>query len=362
MRGATECAKRLKLLVSSLRSKLGKLRPPETTDPITQVILGVLARDTPEERAAEALARLRAMVVDYNELRVIPPLELADVLADMPHARLKAEDISRALNSIFATEHSVTLDRVRELNKKEMLAVLAEIDGLEAYSRARIRRLGLGVHAIPLDEAMWAYARAQQIVDQRCPLEEAQAFLERQIAPDDALEFIALIHKQGWAEQGSAVEDGAVERIESIPPDRTTRNMLRMVSISAAETADAAAGELGEPATATESAASPERKPTKEPAAKPSRKHTPRKPAQKATAKRKSAKSAKTGKTPKKKSPRKAPKRKAAARQSAKTSQKAAAKTKSTKKRSATRKTTASRRKHAASRSARKSTRRAKSA
>ncbi len=230
MRGATECAKRLKLLFSSLRSKLGKVAHPPASDPITQLILGVLSRDTRESKAHEGLDRLRGIVVDYNELRVIPPMELADLLSDFPDARLKGEDISRALNRVFAKEHLVSLDGLKELSKKDLAARLEEIDGLDAYTRARIRLLGLGQHAIPLDEAMWAYARAQEIVDHRCPLDEAQAFLERQIAQGDALEFVALVKKQAWEEMGAAVDAGEVERISSVPPDRTTRNMLQMIT------------------------------------------------------------------------------------------------------------------------------------
>src|ERR1051326_2761421 len=112
MRGATHAAKKVKQVFSSLRSKLGKVQRPPTTDPITQIILGVFSRDVPESRAKEALETLRAMVVDYNELRVIPPIELAETIGDYPEARLKCEDISRALNKIFSIEHALTLDRV----------------------------------------------------------------------------------------------------------------------------------------------------------------------------------------------------------------------------------------------------------
>lgn len=233
MRGATECAKRVKQLFSSLRSKLGKVGHPPATDPITQLILGILSRDTPESKASEGLERLREMVVDYNELRVIPPIELAGILGDFPDARLKCEDISRALNGVFSLEHGTSLDRLEELPKKEVAALLEKIEGLEPYTRARVRLYGLGQHAIPLDEAMWATARAERIVDARCALSEAQQFLERQVAEDDAQEFVALLKRHAWNEMGTAVKRGEVERILSVPPDRTSRNMLQMVLPSA---------------------------------------------------------------------------------------------------------------------------------
>jgi len=227
MRGATECAKRLKLLLSSLRSKLGKPTLPATGDPITQLVLGVLSRDVPEAKAQEGLDRLRSMVVDYNELRVIPPLELAEVLHDLPEARLKSEDVTRALNRIFALEHVVSLDRVATLPRKEAAAYLERIDGLEPWTRARIRLLGFGHHAVPLDEAMWALLRREEVVAPRAPLLEAQQFLERQIPEEEALEFFALLRRHAWAEMGAAVRRGEVEHIRSVPPDRTSRNMLQ---------------------------------------------------------------------------------------------------------------------------------------
>jgi len=194
------------------------------------MILGIFSRDLPESKAREALDRLRGMVVDYNELRVIAAPELAEMLGDYPDVRLKCEDVSRALKSIFAREHTISLDGIAELPKKELRAYLDQIEGLEAYTRARIQLQGFQRHAIPLDEAMWAYARNVRIVDKRCPLVEAERFLERQIPEGDALEFVALFKRQAWAEMGALVHKGEVERIRSVPPDRTASHMLQVAS------------------------------------------------------------------------------------------------------------------------------------
>jgi endonuclease III len=279
MRGATECAKRLKQFVSSLRSKVGKVSRPAASDPITQLILGILSRDTPEAKASEGLERLRGTVVDYNELRVIPPIELAATLGDFLDARLKCEDISRALNAVFAEEHTVALDRLADLPRKDVVAELGETDGLDAYTRARIRLLGLGQHAIPLDEAMWALARREGLVDPRCPLDEAQQFLERQVPEDGALEFVALLKKHAWSEMGTAVRKREVERILSVPPDRTSRNMLQLVGRyvspdAALGGADEPAAELAEVAAALEA----EDQPASPPVAEPKAARAPAKP------------------------------------------------------------------------------------
>ncbi len=234
MRGATVCARKLKQGFKTLRTRLGKAPPLPSGDPISQLILGIFTRDAPEAKANDVLDRLRAVVVDYNELRVIPPLELVEVVGDYSDARLKCEDLSRALNRIFAIEHTVSLDRLAQASMKETVAYLNGIDGLEPYTRARIRQFGLRQHAIPLDEAMWALARRGGYVDERATLEEAQAFMERQIPAKDGPEFVALLRKQAWSEMATAVRKREVERILSVPPDRTARNMLRAVSAAAA--------------------------------------------------------------------------------------------------------------------------------
>lgn len=256
MKGATQCAQRVKQLFRSLRSKLGKVTRPPTGDPISQLILGIFSRDVPESKAREALEQFRAIVVDYNELRVIAPLELAEHLNESlganagapayPDLRIKCEDLTRALNKIFAAEHTVSLERLSGAPAREVRAYLDSIDGLEPYTRARIRLLGFQQHAIPLDEAMWAYAKKAGIVDAAAALEDAQQFLERQVAADDALEFVALLRKQAWSDTGAAVRKGDVEHIRSVPPDRTSRNMLQLIDFNSPKGADA--DEEAEPA------------------------------------------------------------------------------------------------------------------
>ena len=52
--------------------------------------------------------------------------------------------MSRALNKIFSIEHALTLERVAALPRKDMLDYLNKVDGLEAYTRARMRIASAG--------------------------------------------------------------------------------------------------------------------------------------------------------------------------------------------------------------------------
>lgn len=233
MKGATDCAKRFKGLVRSLRAKSGKPPALPAGDPVEQLFMGIFTRDVPEHKARDAYDRLRALVVDFNELRVIPSLELTEALGDYPDARHKCEDLSRALNRIFWIEHAVSLERLRKGTRKDVAGYLDRIDGLEPYTRARIRLLGLGQNAFPLDEAMLGFLRREEIVDPKATLDETQSFIERQMGDDEYLEIFGLLKRHAWSEMERAVRKGEVEKIKSVPPDRTTRNMLRAVAEAA---------------------------------------------------------------------------------------------------------------------------------
>lgn len=230
MKGATQCAKRLKDVIKRLKKSTAEA-PPSSGDPIAELVLGVLTRDQPESRAQDALKRMLRDVVDFNELRVIPTYELEELVGgNVPDVRTKCDDISRALNFVFARRHAVSLDFAAAMSKRESAEYLLSVEGLEPYTAARIRLFGFEQHAFPLDEAMWAFARANEIVDPKCDLLEAQSFLERQISEKDARVLYAALREAAWAEFRDAVRKQQVERIQSVPPDRTSQHMLRDVS------------------------------------------------------------------------------------------------------------------------------------
>jgi len=297
MKGATQCVRRLKQLSRTLKKKHGSVTAPPVSDPIEQLILGLFSRNQPESKARDALRRLLEVVVDFNDLRVIPPLEMTETVGKIPDARIKCEDLSRALNRIFAERHAITLEHLRPMSKKDRLQYLSRIDGLDAYTRARIRLFGFEQHAIPLDEAMLAYARKCGIVDKTCTHEKAQAFLERQIADGDAAQFFAAYRKLAWAEMGAAVRRRSTEHIHSVPPDRSTRNMLRLVATGARDDGGARVEKVNKPAAAakpdtTRAQPAATRKPRKKPTPKvASRTPAKKKPARasKRTAVKKSA-------------------------------------------------------------------------
>ena len=77
MKHGTEYAKRIKRLHQTLVKKHGKPAASEPTDPIEQMLIGILAVDSTAAKAAAVYRKLTQRMVDLNELRVTPAIELA---------------------------------------------------------------------------------------------------------------------------------------------------------------------------------------------------------------------------------------------------------------------------------------------
>jgi endonuclease-3 len=196
MKHGAEYAKRIRHLYHQLRRQYGKPPPPDHTEPIEQLILGILARDTTEAKAQAAFRRLRESLVDHNELRVTPAVELAETLGpDLPDAATRAQNLVDALNAIYDRHNVVDLSFLRDKPVRDAREYLRALPGVDEFTAARVVLYSLGGHAIPVDQSMVWVLRKENLVPPEATLSEVQAFLERHISAQEAAEFAALMHR-----------------------------------------------------------------------------------------------------------------------------------------------------------------------
>ena len=187
MKHGSEYAKRVKRLYNRLRRDSNKSPRVNQTDPLEQLILGILARDVSESKAQAVYARLMGSVVDLNDLRVTPWIEVAEMLSDdLPDAENRARTLVGVLNAIYDRCASVTLSFLRGKPVREARDYLRSLPGIDEYTAARVVLLGLGGHAIPIDETTLQVFRQEELVGPEATLPEVQSFLERHIRATDA--------------------------------------------------------------------------------------------------------------------------------------------------------------------------------
>ncbi len=220
MKNGTLYAKRVRKVFSQLKSAHGTPEAPEPSDPVEQLVIGLLGLEVPESRAHRAAKALCEVMVDINEVRVSTAAELAPIIAPyVPDSMDRADAIRLALNAVFKKESAVSLETLKKSGRREARHYLESLDGVDRYAAASVILWSLGGHAIPVDQKMYQAYRKHDLVDPGATIDEVQAFLERNISAADAKIFCLLMRKftaaaprPGGARKSAAARSGKTKR------------------------------------------------------------------------------------------------------------------------------------------------------
>ncbi|MFO0836751.1 MAG: hypothetical protein U0638_17445 [Phycisphaerales bacterium] len=154
---------------------------------VEELIFSMLLWDARTSQAREAIVRLRAGVVDYNELRVCFPEEIRQLLGDRyPKAAERAARIRAALNDIYKREHKVTLQAVLSAGKRDAHQYLETLDGVPPFAAARVFLSTCGGHAMPVDERIRDFLADEGVIAAGEEPESVSSWLERQLKAGEA--------------------------------------------------------------------------------------------------------------------------------------------------------------------------------
>ena len=168
----------------------------EYDDPLKQLIYAVLSENNSPTRARTAMTRLLANTIDYNDLRVSTPTELASIIeSDIFNAVERTAVLIEVLGSIYARENSVVLNKSETKNRRDARAYLEGLSGMTPYVLSGTMLWAFDEHAIPLDEQMLAVLKKEGLVDPDATMAEVQGFLRRHISAGDAKLFTALLKR-----------------------------------------------------------------------------------------------------------------------------------------------------------------------
>ncbi len=219
MKHGTQYAKRVKKLHQDMVRKFGKPDVGEPVDPIEQMIIGILAGCTSLLRARNAHKKLYQSMVDLNELRVTPPVELAEIIGDsVPLAEEKAGRVVAALNAVRRLQDALDLSFLKQRGRREAREYLESLDGVDKGAAAWVVVGSLGGHAIPVDPLVVYILRKDEVVDESADVAEVQGFLERHISASDALAFSDLLSRYVSSKSGH-VDLANLDALLNPPPE-----------------------------------------------------------------------------------------------------------------------------------------------
>ncbi len=194
MKNSAAYAKEVKRFFNRLRRSGPKPTTYESDEPLNHLIFAVLSENNSPTRARQALARLLANMIDYNDLRVSTPSELATLIeSDLPDAIDRTTVLVQILGAIYERENAVTLDRFKAKSKRDTRAYLQQLPGMTIYVLAGTMLWGFGEHLIPIDAQTLAVLKKELLADPDAYVGIALAFLRRQISAGDEKLFTALL-------------------------------------------------------------------------------------------------------------------------------------------------------------------------
>ena len=201
MKNATKHAEELRSLFKRLlKEHKGSIAPLQKQEALRALVRGAMSYDVPDAKADEAMARIDKEFVDLNELRVATDLEVAELLGTRyPDIDNRVEMITRVLNAIFEREHTLNLERLGTLGKRDVRQFLRELPDLHPFVDAYVMLFSFDGACVPVDEVMLNYLRDQEIVEDDATIADAQKFVEHQIKAEECYELYAVLRRAALA-------------------------------------------------------------------------------------------------------------------------------------------------------------------
>src|SRR5688500_2713036 len=195
MKNATKHAEELRSLYRKLL-KEHKPEPREPMDPLKALVRGAMSFDVSDDRADHAMKAIDKEFVDLNELRVATDLEVQELLGQKyPAIERRVAMITQSLNNIFEREHTLSLERLRTVSKRDARQFLRELPDIHPFVEAYVMLFSFDGHCVPLDDEMLGYLREEEIFDDGVNLEEGQKFVEHHIKGEDHYDFFHVLRR-----------------------------------------------------------------------------------------------------------------------------------------------------------------------
>lgn len=204
---STDPGKRLAALVKRLRVRFGPSLAddppisPSWIDPnVDELIYSYLLWEATTPQARNAFKRLKDSYIDYNELRVSLPGEIAAVLGERyPRGEERSARLRATLFDLYRREYSVSLSSQIDGGKRDTRSYLESLDGIPQFVVDRLMLVRFGGHAVPTDDRLGGLLAAQGIIAPSTAAEEAASWLSRHIKAEDAQAVWPLL--RSWSDE-----------------------------------------------------------------------------------------------------------------------------------------------------------------
>ncbi|RKY23128.1 MAG: hypothetical protein DRP62_06540 [Planctomycetota bacterium] len=199
MKDSKKYSGKVRRLRSSLKKKYPRVSRVSVAhdELVDALVYAIVSENMSETEAQSVMRKLSNYFVDWNDLRVSREEEIIEVLgADTPTTRNICSTLRKVLRAVFDKYHTVSLEALKKLGKRQARQALEKIDGVSSFVVDYCMLTSLAGHAIPLTKKMTEFLRSEQLVHPSANEREIKGFLTKQISAANAYEFYALLRHQ----------------------------------------------------------------------------------------------------------------------------------------------------------------------
>src|SRR5438874_2666847 len=202
MKNSIKHADELKSLYRKLMRE-HKPDPKAEQDALRALVRSAMSFDVPDTKADDAMKAIEKEFVDLNELRVATDLEIQELLGvRYPQIEKRVAMITQALNNIFEREHTMNLDRLKTISRRDARNFLRELPEIHPYVEAYVMLFAFDGHCFPIDDLMREYLVDEEILPEEMSLEDAQKFVEHHLSAEQCYELFMALRKAVTSDKG----------------------------------------------------------------------------------------------------------------------------------------------------------------
>jgi len=142
-------ARQAQKLTERAVAKFGELRTRKVRPPLDQLILSMLWHLTSVRRATRALREIMRSFVDWNEVRISHPVEVASVLSSARWAREAGERVVWLLRELYEAYNRTNLDFLLELTPPQARSCLSSLPMVQRSLADEVLLFSLRVPVLP---------------------------------------------------------------------------------------------------------------------------------------------------------------------------------------------------------------------
>ena len=193
---ATNRADKVKLLFKTLQKRYKHFPKPQERSLLECLMFAACLENASFDAAESAYSVLDHHYIDWNELRVSTPQEIADTLPMLPNPLEVGERIKKTLQWVFETTYMFDLEEYRKKTIGQVVEYLDSIPSCSPFMVNHLVQIGLGGHQIPFDEAALRIMRRLDLTKVNNGQEEVSG-IERLITKNKGIEFATVMHLFG---------------------------------------------------------------------------------------------------------------------------------------------------------------------